>query len=259
MSSASSVHKRPKFETEPISPPFCECTKKGALRPEKSIPKSRSLACQCGEDKGELQWSWEETERFDVSFDENIVTFHPSYSQGTAVIRGETPLELGHHHYWEIKMMTFLSGTDVMFGIGTDKANPSKYAYKFTSFLGLDTESWGYSYRGSIQHNGQFKYYGKRFCRGSIVGIYVDLERGLLEFYLNRRPLGKAFQIPVDKSVKLYPMVSCTSAKTVVKLLNSTSIRSSLQYNCMRAISRRPQFLEVCNCLKILIIQSLNT
>jgi len=132
-----------------------------------------------------------------------------------------------------------------MIGIGTDKVDLDAYKFDFVSLLGKDDQSWGYSYRGLAQHNSHFKYYGKTFSRGCIIGTYLDLERGTLEFYLNRRPLGKAFNnIPMSPDVKLYPMVCSTSAKTTIKLINATSVKPSLQFYCMKVISRRPKLLE---------------
>lgn len=74
-----------------------------------------------------------------------------------------------------------------MVGIGTNKVDLSLCQYKYSSLLGLDNQSWGYSYRGLAQHNGRLKYYGKRYSSLCIVGVYLDLRRRFIEFYLNRR------------------------------------------------------------------------
>ncbi len=75
-----------------------------------------------------------------------------------------------------------------MVGIGTDKVDLlTSYQYKYSSLLGLDNQSWGYSYRGLAQHSGRLKYYGKRYSSLCIVGVYLDLRRRYIEFYLNRR------------------------------------------------------------------------
>lgn len=93
-----------------------------------------------------------------------------------------------------------------MVGIGTDKVDLMACQYKYSSLLGLDNQSWGYSYRGLAQHNGRLKYYGKRYSSLCIVGVYLgnyslglmrvtyfhdnfilDLRRRSIEFYLNRR------------------------------------------------------------------------
>lgn len=74
-----------------------------------------------------------------------------------------------------------------MVGIGTDKVDLLSHRYKYSSVLGLDNQSWGYSYRALAQHNGRLKYYGKRYSSFCIVGVYLDLRRRVIEFYCNRR------------------------------------------------------------------------
>lgn len=73
-----------------------------------------------------------------------------------------------------------------MVGIGTDELNLLEYRYRFASVLGLDHRSWGFSHRGMIQHKNILKYYGKSFTKRCIVGVYLDLSRGHMEFYVNR-------------------------------------------------------------------------
>lgn len=73
-----------------------------------------------------------------------------------------------------------------MVGIGTDQVNLLEYQYRFVSVLGLDDQSWGFSHRGMIQHKNLLKYYGKSYTKQCIIGVYLDLSRGLLEFYVNR-------------------------------------------------------------------------
>lgn len=133
-----------------------------------------------------------------------------------------------------------------MIGIGTDKVDIQSHSYTFSSFLGLNEQSWGFSYRGLTQNAGCLKYYSKMYSRGCIVGVYLNLEQGTLEYYLNRKSMGKAFtNIPLDKNVKIYPMVCCTHTKMSMKLINSVSVNSSLQLQCMRTISRKPELLQV--------------
>ncbi|KAF8568060.1 hypothetical protein P879_09197 [Paragonimus westermani] len=76
------------------------------------------LACRCREDVGaSLDWCWHTTEELTgiVKLSENssVVTFHPLESFGTAVVRGTKPLS-GGLHYWELKMISPLYGTDVV-------------------------------------------------------------------------------------------------------------------------------------------------
>lgn len=73
-----------------------------------------------------------------------------------------------------------------MVGIGRDDVNLQDHRYSFASVLGLDHRSWGYSHRGMIQHKNVLTYYGKPYTKQCIVGVYLDLSRGILEFYINR-------------------------------------------------------------------------
>lgn len=132
-----------------------------------------------------------------------------------------------------------------MFGIGTDKVDLDQFKFHFVSALGTNAQTWGFSYHGKIQHNGVQLPYGQRFSQGCIVGIYLDRTRGHLEFFLNRRSLGIAYQnIPTDPNVKLYPMVCSTAAKSVIRLINSTSQAECLQLRAFRALSNQPQALQ---------------
>jgi SPRY domain-containing SOCS box protein 3 len=140
-------------------------------------------------------------------------------------------------------MMFFFSQ---MIGIGTDKVDLREHQYRFTSPLGLDDQSYGYSYRGLIQHAGCLKYYGKKYTRGCIVGVHLNLKTGTMEFYLNRRTQGLAFTgISLDPTVSYFPMACSTSAKSVIKLINATSYPDNLQFNCMRRVARNPKMLNV--------------
>lgn len=164
--------------------------------------------CRCGEDTNQtINWTWDHQNlQPQTIINDHNVQFHPIYSQGisknylsfdsicfnnmfttgTSVIRSDRPLERNMIHYWEIKIVHWLSGTDLMIGIGKESVNLMEYRYKFASVLGLDNKSWGYSHRGMIQHKNILKYYGKPFSKGCIIGVYLDLSLGTLEFYVNR-------------------------------------------------------------------------
>lgn len=231
------------------SVPFCNCEYPAVTRSRHTARKVER--CRCGEDTStRLDWRWDmEAAHPDTRITNGTeIEFHPVYSQGTAVIRGTQPLQPGQHHYWEIKVLSALAGTDIMLGIGTDKVDLLSHRFKFSSVLGLDDQSWGYSYRGLTQHSGQLKYYGKKFSQGRIIGIYVDMFRGVLEFYLNRRSQGRAYvNIPRDQGVRIYPMVCSTSAKSSLKLINAASFSDSLVFSCMKVICRYPRLLEQAN------------
>ena len=91
------------------SKPFCECPSDNYF-----------LQCKCGESSDgakQLEWTWKNTKEqqqhdADITNDDTLVKFHPVYSQGTSVVSGTKALERHKIHYWEIKILTPLSGTD---------------------------------------------------------------------------------------------------------------------------------------------------
>jgi SPRY domain-containing SOCS box protein 3 len=216
------------------------------------------VKCRCGEDvtnTPSMHWLWHQqsieedgTDAIAATADTLVrggdITFHQIYSQGTAIVRGERELKVGMVHFWEMRIITALAGTDVMFGIGTDKVDLNQFKFHFISALGSNAQSWGFSYHGKIQHNGIKRPYGQKFTQGCIVGVFLDRTRGHLEFFLNRRSLGIAYtNIPLDPSVRLYPMVCSTAAKSVVRLINSTSQLDCLQLRAFKALSKQSKAL----------------
>ena len=49
----------------------------------------------------------------------------------------------------------------------------------------------GISYSGHIYHNGESRIYTKKFGQGTVIGVHLDLWRGTMEYYMNRKPLGE--------------------------------------------------------------------
>lgn len=229
------------------APAFCDCV----------FPRSTDvlsfkgnihdhISCKCGENEGRpLEWIWDKESADPACYvNGRNITFHPTFSQGTTVIRGEKRLEPGMIHFWEMKIVTSLSGTETMVGIGTDKVDLFAHRFRFTSALGLDNQSWGFSFRGKAQYNNRSIFYGKPYSQGCLVGVYLDLSRGYLEFFLNRRSLGIAYKnIPVDPSVKIYPMTCSTAASSAIRLINSTSCPDNLEFRCMRVVAKNPDLL----------------
>ncbi|GAB0098663.1 SPRY domain-containing SOCS box protein 3, SPRY domain [Sergentomyia squamirostris] len=233
--------------TEPTSakvPSFCGCF----IRQEREDPLRKHIIdqCRCGEEHCDVyEWSWDAAiPHPDSNINSNLVIFHPVYSQGTSLVRGNKALQTGMCHYWEVKMISPVSGTDMMVGVGTDKVDLYSHQYSFGSIIGLDDQSWGYSYRGVVHHRGRSLFFGRKFTQGSIVGVLLNLRRGTMDLYINRVHQGQAFHdLPTDSSVKLYPMISSTAAKSQMKLLNAVSYSENLQYHAMKTIYRNPQLL----------------
>ncbi|CAH1978374.1 unnamed protein product [Acanthoscelides obtectus] len=155
------------------------------------------------------------------------ILFHPYISSGTGAARGDLELKPNFHYYWEIKMLTMLYGTDVMVGVGTSDVVLNNWKYKACSMLGIDSSSWGYSYRGIIQHDNVRKRYGSKFGFGSIIGVHLDMCNGTLEYYLNKKPLGIAFT--GLKQFKLYPLVSSTAAQSAMRISRTYAEKPTLQ------------------------------
>ena len=73
------------------------------------------LQCNCAD--GDIySWKWEKHEDTCaiLTKDNCEVIFHPVYSSGTAALRGTTSFTKNVHHFWEMKMLSNLYGTDVV-------------------------------------------------------------------------------------------------------------------------------------------------
>lgn len=65
----------------------------------------------------EHEWTWDKgNNTYTILLSENNlkVKFHNGHSYGTAVVRGTNILEKGRHHYWEVKMLSYIYGTDIV-------------------------------------------------------------------------------------------------------------------------------------------------
>lgn len=183
------------------------------------------------------EWTWDDkyiSETAELSKYNLEVKFHPKFSIGTAYVRGNMSLQKGRHHYWEIKMITPVYGTDVMIGVGTSKVDLTGLKETFCSLLGRDEESWGFSYKGYIQHAGESRIYTGRFRKGSLVGVHFDSWKGTIQYFLNRKPLGIAFT--GLQNTTLYPMVCSTAANSKVKIKLCSSVPVSLQMECLSVL-----------------------
>lgn len=87
---------------------FCKCKQ----RRHTDLP----VQCHCGEeDSSSLEWSWDTNVAHpEAQISAVNVIFHPVYSQGTCVIRGDGTLQKQCIHYWEIKIISCFSGTDLV-------------------------------------------------------------------------------------------------------------------------------------------------
>lgn len=72
--------------------------------------------CRCGEDTCQtIDWTWDARyAQPQTVIDNTTVLFHPYYSQGTSIVRGSEPLAHNMIHYFEIKIVHWFSGTDLV-------------------------------------------------------------------------------------------------------------------------------------------------
>jgi len=125
-------------------------------------------------------------------------------------------------------------------GIGTQNVSLGQCAIRNVSALGSNDHSWGLTFSGRIQHCGEQLPYWQNIPHGCLIGVYLDRSRGHLEFYINRKGLGVAYtNVPVDPSVKIYPMVCSTGPITAIRLNNCTSVQDTLQLRSFQALAKK--------------------
>lgn len=90
---------------------YCACRP-----PSDPIGQKSCCQCKCGEaDCQTYEWYWDNSApqpEVQITQTDRNVVFHPVYSQGTGIVRGTIPLASQMIHYWEIKILTPMSGTD---------------------------------------------------------------------------------------------------------------------------------------------------
>lgn len=117
-----------KVSIENRAQPFCKCQFPRNM--DLNIIENINDTCKCGENlTNALEWSWDEKlSHLETYINGKNVIFHPTYSQGTAIIRGDKPLNKHMHHYWEVKIITSLSGTDIV-SLTINYMNYKKYNF----------------------------------------------------------------------------------------------------------------------------------
>ncbi|XP_015194056.2 SPRY domain-containing SOCS box protein 3 isoform X3 [Lepisosteus oculatus] len=159
-------------------------------------------------------------------------------SEGTAGVRGTKGFSHGEH-YWEIEFLEPPCGSSVMVGLGTKKALLHTGNYQFIDLLGMDCESWGLSYKGSVWHGGESRTYTQPFYdKSTVIGVLLNLHTGTLVFYRNGSSLGLAFSGLDQVGAPLYPLVSSTAPETELFLGLRTCRFTSLQEHCLQAIAQ---------------------
>lgn len=172
-----------------------------------------------------------------VLIDESTAVFHPVWSNSTEAVKGTRVLNDGKY-YWEIAFGARVFGTAMMVGIGTAEARVRSGT--FEPIIGEDGESWGLCHKGYIHHNGEKQRYCTAFTENmpTVIGVLFNGHEGTVTFYKDGISLGVAFS-EVNLCKKwIYPMVSSTAAKTVMRVQNMRRGFEGLQDLCRDVILR---------------------
>ncbi|KAI8036756.1 hypothetical protein M5D96_010557 [Drosophila gunungcola] len=234
---------------------YCDCRFPSSTEIWSHMGHIPDLAsCRCGK-FGVVNtnpWLWDSNGQSDTLIAGGDIVFNPTRSRGTAMVRGNRSLEPGMVHYWEMLPISPLVGTDVVLCLIYNllsNSPPRCLASERSALISLNMNSnmfrlWAaMSIPGASRTLETFstapnsRPMAKSFP-GCLIGVYLDRSRGHLEFYLNRRSLGVAFtNVPVDPTVHIYPMVCSTSFRTVIRLINSTSVPDTLLLRSFQTLS----------------------
>ncbi|XP_053552469.1 SPRY domain-containing SOCS box protein 3 [Bombina bombina] len=190
----------------------------------------------------EASWAWDvniQSPDTVLSPCKRAVYFHidPVIDGGTAGVRGDRGFVYGEH-YWEIEFLEPPAGMSVMVGVGTSKAALHAGKFRYIDLLGMDSESWGLSYKGTVWHGGHSQRYTEPFySQGTVIGVHLNLEEGTLSFYRDGKSLGVAFTGLHKVQSPLYPMVSSTSPGTELELGLRCCSLPSLQERCLDTLA----------------------
>lgn len=243
----------------------CAYCSKGS---EESFPNQWILSCHCCEDLGAtlLNWTWcipsGLNDVLRLSEGNTVVAFHPLGSLGTATVTGSMAL-FETIHYWELKALSPVYGTDVTIGVGLANSDLIYSTREYSSTIGSDNNSWGLSYRGSLVHNDRVEVVPSlAFNRGSIVGCLLDLWHGTLHFFVDGQTTLNQFQhLP---RAGYYPLVCSTAALVGFRLIRAMQFPVSLQFLACRAVfqsvtSGALSHSAVCRCLPPLLKKQVMT
>ena len=186
-----------------------------------------------------------------LSNDSKSVCFHP-YCMGcfeTNAIQGNKALKLNAYTYWEVSLAEGIcAGTSVMIGIGRKSSKLNSNGY--INLIGADSNSWGLSNKGFSWHNNTSKPYCFPFeeTQQKIrIGCLFDGYNGRLCFFKNGVFMGVAFDNLLtrnqnglyDMDHELFPMVSSTVSKSVIRLEFACENFATLKEMCRERVQQQ--------------------
>lgn len=134
---------------------------------------------------------------------------------------------------------TTITFSSQMIGVCTDEFRYQSFTHKFVNLLGMDSNSWGISYHGRVQHNRQFRTYMPSFNQGDVVSVQLDMEAGTMLFAKNGKWYGPPMKGLRGKSV--YPVLSSTSKRTCMRLIASSYTIPTLKSLCCSVVAGSAQ------------------
>ena len=222
----------------------CQQTDQDVATETRTDPRKRSLRCPLSDTPLKAgcaeHWTWD---RWGKSHEvrlldrqQLVAQFHPNWSNGTAAVRGNKPLNYGVH-YWEVCVSQRVFGTSMMFGVCTKHAR--LHVSAFTNLLGEDAHSWGLSHKGLLWHNGRWQQFAPPFRENqpTTIGMLFEWHNGTLSLYNDGKLLGVAFR-GLNIHEELYPAIASTAAKTEMTLGLRLRGFDSLQDRCRSVIAQ---------------------
>ncbi len=144
-------------------------------------------------------------------------------------------------------------GTSVMIGIGTREASLMSDGY--LNLIGIDKFSWGLSNKGHLWHDNISRNFCDSFDQTAEqqsdlkIGCLFDGYKGRLAYFKNGQFINLAFtNIPVNL-YDLYPMVSSTVAKSIIRIESAYESFPSLSDLCRDKLLRDKKSLSAAQCI----------
>ena len=84
---------------------------------------------------------------------------------------------------------------------------------------GMDEQSWGLCYKGTLWHGGVCRPYTQQFIEANtLIGVYLNLYEGTLTYFKNGQCLGVAFHGLNKLNEPLFPLISSTAEDTEMEV-----------------------------------------
>ena len=104
---------------------------------------------------------------------------------------------------------------------------------------GMDSNSWGLSYKGTLWHDGMCQQYTPKFYEANtVIGVNLNMYEGTLTFYKDGKNLGTAFRGLNEIGEPLFPLISSTAEDTELEVRHQSCRYLSLEEKCKVVIAK---------------------